>query len=595
MPDVAVSQPLPVPVSAEIHPSAVNAAVAAGQTMTMNSSSLYVGDLTAEVKEALLFDLFNAVGPVASIRVCRDNESRRSLGYAYVNFHNPADAERALDTLNHHELKGRTIRVMWSQRDPAFRRSGVGNIYIKNLEAGIDTKSLYDTFSLFGNILSCKVVPNGESSYGFVHFETQEAADAATEQVNGKLMNNKKVFVGPFVAKKDRSEAQQPGEIVFTNVFVKNLPESYGTEELKALFSSVGVVTSCVLTRDSNGASKCFGFVNMEDPAAAVKAVEELNGKEVDGKNIYVSRAQKKKERQEQLRQKYLNIKLERIAKYQGANLFIKNLAETVNDERLRTEFSRFGTITSSRIMYDEKGNHKGFGFVCFTTPDEAAKAVAETNNMTLDNKPLYVALAQQKDERKEQLANLYARANAMRTMVGQPNMPGQPVYPGNPMFYQPNMPQQRGMVYPPQPAGRRWNNQAAAPGFYMNPHMAPAQQRPHRGGRRGMPMSRGAAPQQQPRMMPPQQMPMQPNMELNSTMLAEASEPEQKEMIGNRLYSLLLPAHNADLSGKITGMFLEGMDIAELLHLLEAPDALNQKVNEALIALASNEEHQKA
>ena len=71
-------------------------------------------------------------------------------------------AERALDTMNFDVLRGRPLRIMWSQRDPALRKSGVGNVFIKNLDKNIDNKSLYDTFSAFGNILSCKVTIRDE-------------------------------------------------------------------------------------------------------------------------------------------------------------------------------------------------------------------------------------------------------------------------------------------------------------------------------------------------------------------------------------------------------------------------------------------------
>lgn len=105
-------------------------------------------------------------------------------------------AERAMDTMNYSLIKGRPCRIMWSQRDPALRKTGSGNVFIKNLDPTIDNKALHDTFSAFGNILSCKIAldETGQSKgYGFVHYDTEEAATTAIQKVNGMLLNDRKV------------------------------------------------------------------------------------------------------------------------------------------------------------------------------------------------------------------------------------------------------------------------------------------------------------------------------------------------------------------------------------------------------------------
>ncbi|XP_049596142.1 polyadenylate-binding protein 4 [Syngnathus scovelli] len=594
-------------------------------------ASLYVGDLHPDITEAMLYEKFSPAGPVLSIRVCRDMITRRSLGYAYVNFSQPADAERALDTMNFDVVKGKPIRIMWSQRDPSLRKSGVGNVFIKNLDKSIDNKALYDTFSAFGNILSCKVVcdENGSKGYAFVHFETQDAADRAIEKMNGMLLNDRKVFVGRFKSRKEREAELGAKAKEFTNVYIKNFGDEMNDEHLKELFDKYGKTLSVKVMTDPTGKSRGFGFVSYEKHEDANKAVEDMNGTDLNGKTVFVGRAQKKMERQAELKRKFEMLKQERISRYQGVNLYIKNLDDTIDDEKLRKEFSPFGSITSTKVMLEE-GRSKGFGFVCFSSPEEATKAVTEMNGRIVGSKPLYVALAQRKEERKAHLTNQYMqRIAGMRAMPAntiinqfQPTsgyfMPTVPQAQNRTTYYAPNQMAQMRPNPRWQQGGRGQGGFQGMPSSLRQPgprtnlrHMSPNNTQGPRGsgqtlgprpsmglpGPRTMPPYKYAAGVRNPNPQVVQPLALQQTQPavhvqgqepLTASMLASAPPQEQKQMLGERLFPLIQAMH-ANLAGKITGMLLE-IDNSELLHMLESHESLRSKVEEAVAVLQAHQ-----
>jgi polyadenylate-binding protein len=72
----------------------------------------------------------------------------------------------------------------------------------------------------------------------------------------------------------------------------------------------------------------------------------------VDGKTLFVGRHQKKAEREAELRQKFEALRQERANKFQGVNLYVKNLDDQVDDDRLRSEFAAFGTLERRALFF---------------------------------------------------------------------------------------------------------------------------------------------------------------------------------------------------------------------------------------------------
>jgi len=307
----------------------------------------------------------------------------------------------------------------------------------------------------------------------------------------------------------------------------------------------------------------------------------------------------KKAERELELRQKFEALKQEQLMKYQGVNLYIKNLDDDIEDDKLRTIFDPFGTISSCKIMRDSKGNSKGFGFVCYNSQDEATKACTEMNGKIIGSKPLYVALAQRKEFRRAQLENQFnSRTKLIPPGVGRMPYaaPGtaapQMFYPQGPgvvpqVFYGQMVGNPRGRFAPPfqVPAN---NYVMIGRGGQMKGGrgMMPSVQNPRRGG-----FQQKSQVQHMPQITGPVPMPVVPSLpaSLPRDILSYPVE-DQKALLGERIYPIILKSQPG-LAGKITGMILDSLPVEEILNLVDNVEALNGKISEALNVL---DEHNK-
>ncbi len=87
-------------------------------------SKLYVGNLSYNVTEDELRELFSQAGEIKEVAMILDRDTRRPKGFGFVEFMNQADAEKAIQMFNDYEMDGRRLTVNMAR--PREERSGGG-------------------------------------------------------------------------------------------------------------------------------------------------------------------------------------------------------------------------------------------------------------------------------------------------------------------------------------------------------------------------------------------------------------------------------------------------------------------------------------
>ncbi|EJW01988.1 hypothetical protein EDEG_03560 [Edhazardia aedis USNM 41457] len=251
--------------------------------MTLLNRTVYVGDLNPLTLDTDLHRLFSTQGTVLSIKMIHNPnlESTGSLCYAYVNYENSDCALKAVQNLNFAELHGTQIRVMLYNKQKNLKGQKIGkyNIIVKNLPVSCDNKTLYDTFSVFGDIISSKVAVDSENKpkgFGFVCYKDKMSVKKAILLAHGTNMNGNMLKVAKFLRKEDRVVEKDKIEELFTNCYIKNFG-GLSEEQLKEICANYGEITSFVVPRNADNSLKGFAFCNFKDHVSAKKAIEDLH------------------------------------------------------------------------------------------------------------------------------------------------------------------------------------------------------------------------------------------------------------------------------------------------------------------------------
>lgn len=515
------------------------------------TNAIHVGNLPASVSEADLFELFKQHGPLKVIKIPRDPKLRTPLGHAYVTFYNPDHAVLAHEALQESggaDIRGTTVTCSLAPEQSATSTAQPAyvdpsrSVFVRDLREGAAPEATKASLEAYGNVA---LQPKGPNAFVAVFPSSEDAAKALAEEID----------------QLEISPVRDP-KTFYTNLFVRGLSPDTTEEVLRGEFEKHGEVTSLLLPLDENHRAKGFGFVNFVQHKDAVSALEALDNTVLCGETISVSRAQSKVERQAELKRAYEANRIERLRNSRGTNLYITSLNPSINNERLRAYFSKFGEITSVRIMLDPAGNSKGFGFVCFRDPDHASNAIAEMHNRTIEGNVLQVAIAHKKDPQSApySLGKRFPQGQHAPPPQHSPHLASPMVHMHHPMS--PMMvPMPMHPVMVPMMVPRRESSGGSSSGSSSS----------------GNTNSNGKYKKRQPM--------LQPYGNISASVAAAATPQAAKEIVGETLYPIVQrhPAigKNADVTAHVTGIMLQH-DNADILSWLEDEQLLNKRIQQA-------------
>ncbi|CAH0562551.1 unnamed protein product [Brassicogethes aeneus] len=349
-----------------------------------SKTNLIVNYLPQTMTQEEIRSLFSSIGEVESCKLIRDKVTEnsnspiisklakgnevpgvitsplltgQSLGYGFVNYHRPEDAEKAINTLNGLRLQNKTIKVSYAR--PSSEAIKGANLYVSGLPKNMTQQDLEALFNPYGRIITSRILcdnitvrqfvtgagenlPGLSKGVGFIRFDQRLEAERAIQELNGTIPKG----------------STEPITVKFANNPSNNN---------KAIPPLAAYLTPQATRRFAGPIHHPTGRFRYSPLAGDLLANSMLPGNAMNGS---------------------------------GWCIFVYNLAPETEENVLWQLFGPFGAVQSVKVIRDLQTNKcKGFGFVTMTNYDEAVVAIQSLNGYTLGNRVLQVSFKTNKSK----------------------------------------------------------------------------------------------------------------------------------------------------------------------------------------------------
>ncbi|XP_067671550.1 nucleolin-like isoform X2 [Haliotis asinina] len=292
------------------------------------------------------------------------------------------------------EVNGKRKKAQKEMPVKKSKTETIVTLFISNLGRETEAKKLAKLFKKNNiKVKDARKLPN--KTFGYVDLADPSDFDAAVA-LSGNSIEGQEIRIEKAKEKQKSGSTGSRQDEDRRTLFVKNLADSVTEAMLKDMFEDIDSIR---MPSNEDGSHRGFAYIVFDTAEQATTALEEKQGEDLEGQAIYLDRP----------RQKGNSFKSPSGGQNRGNNrrksaergtskiLFVRNLSFQLDESSLKQEFEN---STSARIMtHADSGKPRGFGFVEFSSTEDAAKAYDSMQGQKIMGREVFVDFATEKSD----------------------------------------------------------------------------------------------------------------------------------------------------------------------------------------------------